>query len=196
MRIVPEVNRLPVLILLLGVLRLAGVPARSVHAAPEPPAAADAAPIAEPAPRENKPLKLDLPLVPGEPATNVRIPQYGDAAQLLSLLNSVSIKRLDDTRLELQGTDLDLNKPDGKPDFHIRLPRAIFDTRTRLLTSEEPVAISTTDFELQGERLEFDTSARCGRITGWVYMKIHNPKGILGDPEKPKAAGSPEPAAP
>lgn len=174
------------------------VPAPLVRGAPEPPP--PAAPAGEEpatAPTESKPLNLNLPLVIGEPATGVRIPQYGDLGQLLSLLNSMSIKRLDESRLELQGTELDLNKPDGKTDFRIRLPKAIFDTRTRVLTSLEPVSVSTADFELQGERMEFDTGARRGRLTGWVYMKIFATGGKLGSGEgggddvDPKAGATP-----
>ena len=182
------VKRFPVVVLVLAAAWCLGAVVNSVAAAPEPPAVPTPAspPVEEATPKgkENKPLNFTLPLAIGDPASGVRIPQYGDMGQLLSLLNSVSLKRLDETRLELQGTDLDLNKPDGKTDFHIRLPKAIFDTRTRLLTSLEPVVVSTADFELQGERMEFDTGARSGRLTGWVYMKIHNSKGVLGGPEK------------
>ena len=186
----PTVILLPLLV----AVRLAG--AVTLARAADPPAAGSPA-AEEAAPRENKPLNLNLPLAIGDPASAVRIPQYGEVGQLLSLLNSVTVKRLDESRLELQGTDLDLNKPDGKTDFHIRLPRAIFDTRTRLLTSLEPVVISTADFELQGERMEFDTAARRGQFAGWVYMKIHGAKGTtLGavGPEKPAPARPPVPA--
>lgn len=168
--------------------------------APTPP------PLGTATPREDgddhKPLNFSLPLAIGDQATGVRIPQYGLAGQLLSLLNSTSIKRLDENRLELKGTTLDLNKPDGKTDFHIHLPTSVFDTRTRLLTSEQPVSISTEDFNLQGERMEFDTGARQGRFSGWVYMKIHNAKGMAssaaggrsGNP--PREEGSPPAASP
>ncbi len=183
---------LPAVVLLLAVVRLSGPPVL-VRADPEPPAAPA---TGAPTPRENKPLNLNLPLAIGDPASGVRIPQYGEVGQLLSLLNSVSVKRLDENRLELQGTDLDLNKPDGKTDFHIRLPKSIFDTRTRLLTSQEPVLISTADFELQGERMEFDTGARNGRLTGWVYMKIHNAKSTVGGMAKEPPPSPPPVVAP
>ncbi len=73
-----------------------------------------------------------------------------------------------------------LNHPDGSEDFHVQLPDSIFNLKTNIITSDHPVTVRTADFELTGERMEFNTVDRTGELKGIVHMVIHNFKQVAG----------------
>ena len=132
---------------------------------------------------------FQIPLAPGKPGRDVRVPDTDAAGKLLSLLMAQKATRLDDDRVKLEGTHFDFNQPDGKQDFHIVMPASILNLKTHLVTSDDPVEISTQEFALTGEKMEFNTVEREGRLIGNVRMVIHNlkqlaaPKDTDGKPE-------------
>ena len=121
---------------------------------------------------------FQIPLPPGKPGLNVRVPDTDAAGKLLSLLMAQKATRLDDDRVKLEGTHFDFNQPDGKQDFHIVMPASILNLKTHLVTSDDPVEISTQEFALTGEKMEFNTLEREGRLLGSVRMVIHNLKQL------------------
>ncbi len=72
----------------------------------------------------------------------------------------------------------------------------MFNLKTRIIHSDDPASITTPDFEMAGEKMEFDTASRTGKFNGWVVMKIRNAKDLAAtgpkdkekekDKEKPK----------
>ena len=94
--------------------------------------------------------------------------------------------RLDDDRVKLEGTHFDFNQPDGKQDFHIVMPASILNLKTHMVTSDDPVEISTQEFALTGEKMEFNTLEREGRLIGRVRMVVHNLKQLAA-PKDPGA---------
>ena len=93
---------------------------------------------------------------------------------------STKITRLDNERVEMHGTEIDMNHPDGKEDFHVELPDSIFNLKTNIITSDHAVTVRTADFELTGERMQFNTVDRTGELQGHVHMVIHNFKQVAG----------------
>ena len=130
--------------------------------------------------RVKKPKELAFPLPINEKANGFKIPQYDRTGILLSLLDSLTITRKDNEHVEMQGTHIALNHPDGKEDFHVELPDAILDLKTNIITSDHPVTVRTADFELTGERMQFNTVERTGELQGHVHMVIHNFKQVAG----------------
>ncbi len=137
--------------------------------------AASPAPSASPGKGEGT---FQIPLPPGKPGLNVRVPDTDAAGKLLSLLMAQKATRLDDDRVKLEGTHFDFNQPDGKQDFHIVMPASILNLKTHMVTSDDPVEISTQEFALTGEKMEFNTLEREGRLIGSVRMVIHNLKQL------------------
>lgn len=141
---------------------------------------------ASPAPAGNKGGgTIPLPLPIGKPGVNVKIPDMDTAGKLLSLLMAQKATRLDDDRVQMEEMHMDFNKPDGKQDFHIVMPTSILNLKTHIITSDNPVEIRTQDFELTGEKMEFNTVEREGKLVGSVRMVIHNLKQLTA----PKDAG-------
>ena len=123
---------------------------------------------------------IPLPILPGKSAANLRLPDIDATGKLLSLLLSEKATRLDDDRVKLEGMHMDFNKPDGKQDFHVVMPASILNLKTHIITSDDPVTIRTQDFELTGEKMEFNTLEREGRLIGNVRMVVHNLKQVAG----------------
>lgn len=164
----------------------APLPSASPEASARP---AKAGKIPKP-PKPNAPVSKDIPIILpiGETAEILQIPQINGLGQIISQLMTARMTRLDADHLQLQGSNLDLNKADGKSDYHIEIPTSIFDTKTRIITSDEPVVVRTEEFELTGERMRFNLAERSGELLGKVKMRIHNLKSTAGfaPPQTPK----------
>jgi hypothetical protein len=138
-------------------------------------------PAGTPKVRQVKVIPFPLPIK--ETATNAKIPELGLMGQLLSQMNAAQMTRIDNEHVLMHQLKIDLYHPDGKEDFHILLPTSVFDLSTHIITSNEPVTVKTDDFELTGERMEFNTVDRTGKLLGHVSMHIHNLKQVAAVPD-------------
>jgi hypothetical protein len=157
---------------------------------PAPQPAATAKPLkpgkkAKPAgtPKVRAPKEFPFPLPIHEDANNARIPELNQLGNILSVINSAKMTRIDNEHVLMHEVRYDLNKPDGKQDFHITIPTSVFDLKTHVITSDEPVTVKADDFELTGERMEFNTVDRTGKLLGHVTMHIHNLKQVAAGPD-------------
>jgi hypothetical protein len=143
---------------------------------------------AEPDPPPLKPLSVPLPI--GQASTGIKIPQFNLAGQVLSQLLAGKVTRVDDEFLKIQELKLDFFDDGGKNEFRIDMPASLFSTKTRVITSEDPVFIHHRDFDLTGAKLEFNTATRKGRLLGPVTMKIRDLDRVSGkdSPAAPTAS--------
>jgi hypothetical protein len=137
-----------------------------------------------PSPSPTRPPKaFPFPLPINESTNKLKIPEMGLMGQLLSQMAAERATRLDEDHLQMHELKIDLYKPDGKEDFHILLPSSVFNLKTRIITSDQPVTVKTDDFELTGERMEFNTLDHTGKLLGHVSMHIHNLKQVATVPD-------------
>lgn len=136
----------------------------------------------------NRPLSKEIPfpLPINEIARLVKIPQTNLEGELLSQLAAVKIKRIDEDHVEMESMNIDLFQADGKSDFHIVVPTSVFNLKTKIIHSENPVSVHTQDFDLTGEKMEFDTVERTGKLMGKVQMRVHNLKQVAGQSDETK----------
>ncbi len=127
-----------------------------------------------------QPKEIPFPLPVGTSGHGIKIPQMDVAGQLLQMVRSTKITRLDNEHVEMHETNIDLFHPDGKEDFHVVLPDSILNLKTQIITSDHPVTVRTEDFELTGERMQFNTVDRTGELQGHVHMVIRNFKQVAG----------------
>ena len=137
----------------------------------------------KPTPRAKKLKEIPFPLMPGDDANKLKIPEMSTGGNLLSQLMAAKATRLDNEHVRMHEMNLDLYHPDGKEDFHIIMPTSVFNLHTRIITSDDPVTVRTQDFELTGEKMEFNTVDRTGKLIGKVRMLIHNLKQVAGQAE-------------
>ena len=128
--------------------------------------------------KQQKAIPFVLPI--GEDANDFKIPELGMAGELLSQLMAAKVTRVDNEHVEMHEAKIDLYHPDGKEDFHVLMPDSIFNLQTHIINSDHPVTVRTQDFELTGERMQFNTVDRTGELQGHVHMVIHNLKHVAG----------------
>lgn len=132
------------------------------------------------------PLELSIPMPIGESATGVKIPDRDAMGALVSQLAALKVTRLDEEHFQMQELVIHCYQPDGQEEYRIELPECIFNPRTRMITSKQKVKITGANFELTGERLQFDTGERSGRLLGKVHLKMKNtnPEPTQSQPSK------------
>ncbi len=178
----PRTRKYVVGLLLAGMYALAALPSAPGAPSERKRKKTDAA-SPSPSPADSKNGTIQLPIPTGKSAVNVRIPDHDLTGKLLSLLMAAKATRLDDDRIKFEGMNMDFNKPDGKEDFHVVMPASVLNLKTHIIASDDPVTVSTQDFELTGEKMEFNTVERSGQLVGNVRMVIHNLKQLAGTSE-------------
>ena len=143
-------------------------------------------PSATPKIRRAKEIPFPLPI--HNSAHLLNFPSYDQTGKLLSLLKAMKATRLDDEHVQMEKMDYDMNTPDGKDQYKIEMPTSVLNLRTNIITSDQPVIIRTKDFELTGEKVEFNTVESTGELKGRVHMVIHNFKSVV-------TPGQPAPAS-
>lgn len=143
-------------------------------------------PNATPRPKKPKaPKPIEFPLPINDTATDIVIPENSSTGTLLMNFMALKATRVSNELVKMNKTNIDVNHPDGTEDFHIALPACVFNLQTRIINSDDPVTVRTKDFDLTGEKMEFNTVDRTGKLIGHVHMHIHNLKQIAGPPQTP-----------
>lgn len=158
--------RLPVRVLRLAMLLLA------------PLAAVTAEPVPADEPSEPPP-KLNIPIPIGHEAKRIKIPYFSLTGKLQMNFTIAVARRIDNETLQMEDVDLQTYDEDGTPGLMIDLPMSSLNLNTKIITSAQPVTIRRSDFELNGESLEFNTTTRDGVLRGKVRMLIYNAGNIL-----------------
>jgi lipopolysaccharide export system protein LptC len=72
----------------------------------------------------------------------------------------------------------------------------LLDLNTRIVTSDVPVIVRRSDFEIVGQKMVFNTQTHQGRMTGHVRMVIFNRQEMgQASPSPSPSAASPRPLA-
>lgn len=164
--------------LLLGTgLSLEAKPKKTKKAASPTPEASPSA-----TPKEEDDNTFDVPIPIGHDAKGIRIPVYSVESKLQMIFESEIALRLDRRQLQLMQLKIATYDEEGKPEMSIDMEKSVFDLKTQILTSKDPVTIRRTDFEITGNNLIFDTEKREGKFIGPVRMLIFN---LNAETEKP-----------
>jgi hypothetical protein len=121
-----------------------------------------------------------LPL--GQKNLDVKIPSFKDG-QPDSFVRAGSMTRLDDTRMDMEKTDIRIYGATREADVRVQLPAAIYDMSTQVMTSDHRSRISRADFQLEGDTLVFDTRSRQGKMTGHIHMIIYDAEMLSKKPD-------------
>jgi hypothetical protein len=161
-------------------LLMAGGIARAHTSRPSPSPGGSASPT---------PPKFNIPIPMGHNAKGVDLPFFDNGKlQMYFVIRKafrVDINHLDMTHAYMQTYD-----EKETPDVTIYMTRCLLDLNTRVITSEVPVDIRRSDFEITGEKMVFNTQTHIGRLSGHVRMTIYNRQSTAGG-----ASPSPAPAA-
>ena len=115
---------------------------------------------------------FDVPIPINHAAKGVRIPIYTPDGTLQMMFESEIAFRVDARQLRLTQLKIETYDEAGKPEMSIDMPKSLFDLKTRVFSSIDPVTVRRTDFEVTGGNMTFDTETRLGKFTGPVRMLI------------------------
>ena len=127
---------------------------------------------------------MDIPIPIDHEAKGVRIPIYTPEGKLQMLFESEIAFRVDAQQLRLTQLKIETYDEEGKPEMAIDMPLSMFNLKSRILSSADPVTIRRTDFEVTGSNMVFDTQTRQGKFTGPARMLIYNVNNAAGKPQE------------
>lgn len=127
----------------------------------------------------------NIPLTVGHEAKGIVLPNYDLKGNLLGRFEAATASRIDENHVRF--TDLKMVTFDEKekPDFNVEMARATLNLETRVIDSEQRTKLRRADFEIAGDRMEFNTMTHQGTMAGNVRMTIFNQKDIAGAAPKP-----------
>ena len=138
--------------------------------------------------------KIEIPLPIGHDIKGLRVPWRSNEGKLELRLEIETARRISEQVIEMHTTNIQTyDQETGKPDAKMVLLTSQMNTETNVITSNDPVKITRDDFELTGDRLEFNTKTRQGKIMGHVRLLIFNRDELTAHEPKQKDASSDEP---
>lgn len=141
-------------------------------ASPAPAASNSVAPAALAASAANG-EKMDLPVPVGEPIKGIKIPQYDEQGKLTMNLVADTALKLDERQVEFKNLKIQFSDKEEK-EIVVEIPHSILDMETKILTADTRTVIRREDFDIVGEKAEFDTMARTGKFKGPVHASFRN----------------------
>jgi hypothetical protein len=118
--------------------------------------------------------ELNIPIPIGHGAEGVHIPYYDEKGRLQMSFSIASATRVDEIHLKMESVQIETYNPDGSPDMAVETKTSDLDLNTKIVTSNEPATIRRSDFEITGEKMEFNTKTRDGKMSGKIRMLIYN----------------------
>jgi len=127
-------------------------------------------------PAKGKGEKIDIPVPVGEPVKGIKIPQYDEQGKLTMSLTAGTARKLDERRVELEKLKVQFTDKEDK-EIVVEIPHSILDLESKILVADTKTVISRDDFDITGEKAEFDTFTRTGSFKGKVRASFRNPSG-------------------
>lgn len=149
---------------------------RSAPAASPAPTASNAvapAALAVAAASATNPEKMDLPVPVGEPIKGIKIPQYDEQGKLTMNLVADTALKLDERQVEFKNLKIQFSDKEEK-EIVVEIPHSVLDLETKILSADTKTVIRREDFDIVGEKAEFDTMARTGKFKGPVHASFRN----------------------
>jgi len=120
-------------------------------------------------------IKSILSVLPlGQKNIDVRIPSFKEGKPS-SFVHAGAMTRRDDEHMDLENTEIRMYGEKREDDLKVELVTGQFDINTQVLNSNQRSRVSRDDFQLEGDRMVFDTKSQQGKMEGNVHMIIHDP---------------------
>jgi hypothetical protein len=137
----------------------------------------------EPTPNEEVGLK-NIPLTIGHEAKGLVLPNYDLEGNLVGRFEAATAARIDEQHVRFTNLKMLTFDEHAKPNINIDMTEAVLNLDTRVINSNERATIKRTDFEIAGDKLEFNTRTHQGTLRGKVHMRIFNQKEIGGEKKR------------
>ena len=141
-----------------------------------------ASPDASTSPGEQSLTNIPLPI--GHDAKGVILPDFDVDGHLRGKFIAASARRLDEVHVTFNDLKITTFTPESQTDLQIDLHTAIFDLKTKILSSKESGTVKRADFNIVGDSLDFDTDKRTGHMIGHVKMVITSNSKLMEKEKK------------
>jgi hypothetical protein len=115
-------------------------------------------------------LQEFLPL--DQPQHRLKIPSLDETGNLKSVIESLTVTRVDEKNLKLEELVISMYTESGEIEFVVESPFAMFDTESKVLSSDQRTTITHDDFVMVGDGMLFHTETRQGKMTGSVVTEV------------------------
>jgi hypothetical protein len=137
---------------------------------PKPEVEAKSKPKTRPKPEEGV---TNVPIVAGHDAKGLVLPDFDFKGHLRGKLEAGVTRRLDDEHVEFRGVKFTTFLPESEtPDLQIIMSTSVFNLKTQVLNSSERTTVKRSDFEITGDRMQFEMLTRKGTLDGNVKMVV------------------------
>ena len=130
------------------------------------------------APKESK---FTVPIPVGHDAKGIRLPSFDRDGKLNMMFSIELAMRVDEDHLDMKNTFLETYTNDGTPDLSVQMTTSVLDLNTRIVTSKDPATVRRQDFEITGDKMQFNTKTHAGVFTGNIRMIIYNLQKSAGE---------------
>lgn len=113
-----------------------------------------------------------VPLPIGHEAKGLIFPDIDENGILRGRFNAGTARRVDENHMDFQDLKITTFTEQQQPDLLVEMSKSTLDLETRILSSPTPTRIKRADFEVAGDRADFDTARRQGTLSGHVKMII------------------------
>jgi hypothetical protein len=137
---------------------------------PKPEVEAKSKPKTRPKPEEGV---TNVPIVVGHDAKGLVLPDFDLKGRLRGKLEAGVTRRIDDQHIEFKGVKFTTFLPETeKPDLQIIMTTSVFNLKTQVLNSSERTIVKRSDFEITGDKMQFEMLTRKGTMDGNVKMVV------------------------
>lgn len=115
----------------------------------------------------------NIPIAAGHDAIGLVLPDFDLQGHLRGKLEAGVTRRLDDDRVEFRNVKFTTFIPESEtPDLEITMSSSVFNLKTQVFNSSERTTVKRSDFEITGDRMEFEMLTRKGTLDGNVKMVV------------------------
>lgn len=139
---------------------------------------------------------LELPIPKGQPQKGVKVPLYNANGKLKMNFEIGIGTYIDEEHVKLEKLRVETFREDGSQELDMDLPDAVYNKKTKIISSETKVVIKRSDFEITGNTMAFNIETREGTLGGGVKMIITDMGQTSGTEKKPEVQFQPQPTDP
>jgi len=121
----------------------------------------------------------NIPLPVGHDARGLVLPDFDSEGHLRGKFVAGSARRIDEEQVSFTDLKITTFTDDNQNDLEVNLSTAIFNLKTKVLSSRERGTVQRADFNVVGDSLDFDTDKRTSHMVGHVQMVIKSNSKLI-----------------
>lgn len=128
--------------------------------------------------------RIDLPVPIGHEVKGLRVPLRTSEGKMDLQFDMESATRLDDQNVEMHTASIQtFDQQSSKPDVKINLKKSVMNMETDVITSQDPVLVTRSDFQLTADGMEFNSKTHQGKVFRNIRLVIYDRNELQKKPE-------------